>query len=341
MKRILLTSTLILSAAATALPGATLPENLNRISFGPRVGFNIKAEFSNNPTAFTPGALTAPGDAIGGINHEYDDGYVRVDSSGNAGGTTWNWGYVDNTQVVGDTMEFHASQANAAHGPSNSTAEDDPQYGVELIYQRLVAPLGHSGLWGWEAAFSFTDLDIDHSSRGTGANTVITDSYALNGVVPPMAPHNGTFAGPGALLGDTPTRTITSDTMTSRESLTGEIFAFRFGPFAEWDVGERLSVSLGAGLTLAPTMLDYKFSETTENALGGTTNNSGSSSKTRLLYGGYINTMLRYDIDGSWGFFAGAQFQNMSSMKLSSGTREARLDQSATLYGTAGLSFQF
>lgn len=339
MKRIFLSISLVLTATATVAHGAQLPENLNRLSFGPRVGYNIKAEFSNNPASFSSNPATDPGLAVSGVDHEYDDGYVRVDSSGNAGGTTWNWGYEDNTQVVGDTVEFHASQSNAASGASGSTAEDNPQYGGELTYQRFVAPLGDSGLWGWEAAFSFVDLDVDQ--RSSGATTEITDSYALNGVIPPLAPYNGTFAGPGTLLGDSPTRTITSNTLTRQESLSGEIFAFRFGPFAEWAVGEHVSVALSAGLTLAPTMIDYDYSETTYHALGGTSTTTGSSSKTRLLYGGYVSAMLHYDFDESWGVYAGAQFQSLNDLTLSSGTREARLDQGTTLYGSAGVSFRF
>ena len=44
------------------------------------------------------------GAALGGVNHQYQDGYVRVDSSGNAGGLTSNWGYQNGAQVVGDTL---------------------------------------------------------------------------------------------------------------------------------------------------------------------------------------------------------------------------------------------
>jgi hypothetical protein len=238
-------------------------------------------------------------------------------------------------------MEFHAAQANAAYGPTSSEAEDDPQYGGELIYQRLLAPLGESGLWGLEAAFSFIDLDLDKRTNGAGSTTVITDSFALNGVIPPGAGYNGTFAGPGPLLGDTPTRTITSDTLTSKERLSGEVFAFRLGPFAEWEVGDKLKVSLSAGVTLAPTSVDYEFSETTQNALGGTTTTTGSSSTTQLLYGGYVGSMLHYDLDEQWGLHVGAQFQSLNSLELSAGTRTARLDQGVTLYGTAGVSFRF
>ena len=44
----------------------------------------------------------------GGLNRCYDDGFVYVDSSGNAGGVTRYWGYQNVSQVPGnDTIVFH------------------------------------------------------------------------------------------------------------------------------------------------------------------------------------------------------------------------------------------
>ena len=49
-----------------------------------------------------------PGPPISGVNHDYDDGYVRVDVSTNAGGLTWYWGYDNSSQVPGDGyIYFH------------------------------------------------------------------------------------------------------------------------------------------------------------------------------------------------------------------------------------------
>ncbi len=39
-----------------------------------------------------------------GTSHEYENGYVRVDSSGNLSGETWNWGYGDAAQVNGNQI---------------------------------------------------------------------------------------------------------------------------------------------------------------------------------------------------------------------------------------------
>src|SRR5215210_6789659 len=193
MNRILISTSLTLAAAAApaALYGADIPENPNRLSLGPRFGLNFKGVFENRAPAVNPGPATA------GANHTYNDGYVRVDASGNAAGTMWNWGYDNASQVVGDNMQFHAIQSS---GSSRSDREvtDDPQYGLELTYQRIMGALSFapSARWGFEAAFGYTDLDIRDNRSATGPVTVTTDSYPLNGVLPPLQGYRGTFNGP-------------------------------------------------------------------------------------------------------------------------------------------------
>ena len=334
MNRIILYTTLTIAAVTPfAMHGEDSTENLNRFSFGPRFGLNFKADFHNSAPYFN---AVNPGLAAGGLNHTYDDGYVRVDSSGNAGGRTWNWGYQNGSQVVGDAMQFHAIKPR-----SSSSATDDPQYGAELIYQRVIGtmPFLPSVRWGLEAGFSFTDLDLRNNRNGTVP--VTTDTFPLNGVLPPGAGYNGNFTGPGALLGDTPTRTTTSATMTSNQKLSGQLFNIRLGPFAEWNFTHQLSLAASVGLTLAPASVDYDFSETVSLTGGGTYAASGHSSKNELLYGPYVSAMLRYDFNQRWGVYVGAQFQSLTDLEQSIGHRTARLDQGATVYGTAGISYRF
>src|SRR4051794_22859692 len=88
MNRILFGATLSLPAAPFAIQAGDAPEEPNRFSIGARFGMNIKASFKNTPSA--GGSAVNPGPATGGADHTYDDGYVRVDSSGDAGGVTWN-----------------------------------------------------------------------------------------------------------------------------------------------------------------------------------------------------------------------------------------------------------
>jgi hypothetical protein len=344
MNRITLSTTLVLTAATPfALPGADGfgNENPNRFSLGPRIGLNIKAKFHHNAAD----NLTAdPGPATGGVNHNYDDGYVNVDASGNAGGRTWNWGYENASQVAGDTMQFHAIQSDAFSGSASRKA-DDAQYGVELIYQRILGSLSSDSSlnWGLEAGFSYTDLDLRDKRGGTAPVTVTTDTFQLNGVLPPGAGYRGTFDGPGPLLGDTPTRATAADTATlaSSHKLSGQSFGFRLGPFAEFYFTPQMSLAASAGLALAPTCVEYDFSETTTLAGGGMFESSGHASETKWLYGYYLSAMLRYDFSESWGVYLGLQYQSLNDLKLSAGSATARLDQGAAVYGSIGATWRF
>lgn len=307
--------------------------SLNRFSIGPQFSFNHKADFQNSALFFNP---VDPGPAIGGANHTYDDGYVQVDGSGNFGGLTGFWGYDNPSQVVGGGIEFHSVQAG---GPSSS--DDDPQYGFEIVYQRILGDESAEspGIWGFQAGFSYTDLDL--RGRNPGSTPVTIDTYPLNGVLPPLAGYNGTFAGPGALLGDTPVRTLSSASFFGDQKLSGDLFAFRLGPFVEWSLTPQLSLSASAGLTVAPTELDYDFSETATFASGVSFSNSGHSSSTEVLYGPYVDARLRYDYSENWSFYVGAQFQSLGSMRQSVGSRSAEFDPGSTFALSTGLMWRF
>src|SRR5262249_36267270 len=72
------------------------PMTQNRIGLNYRMGLNITVDFRKLGGL----ALSDPGPATGGaVSRNYDNGYNRVDSSTNAGGVTWNWGYEHSQSV--------------------------------------------------------------------------------------------------------------------------------------------------------------------------------------------------------------------------------------------------
>jgi len=343
MNRIALSTTLTLAAFTPfALRGQDLPDNPNpnRFSFGPTFGLNFKADF--NGTAYFNNRN--PGPNAGGVNHYYNDGFVLLDASGDAGGFTANWGYQNASQTaVAGSIQFHSIQSG---GPSSVTG--DPQYGGEFIYQRVVGPLPFlSGDWGLEAGFGFTELDLRENLSGNVP--VTTDTYSLFGLpfTPPPEPNAGLGGSPGVNISgailDTPVRgPNTIATLSGQQKLSGQLFSLRLGPFAEWNFTSKLSLAASVGLTLAPAMVDYDFSETaTLPGAGGIYVASGHSSKTELLYGPYVGAMIRYDLNDHWGVFAGARFQNLTDLNQSTGGSSARLNASATVYATAGISWKF
>ena len=103
----------------SGIEDATEPPNLNHFGLSYRAGFNINASFKN----LSSSPASAPGLPIQGVDHNYDNGYNRVDASGNAGGMTWNWGYTGvgyggAPQVVNRTPRSFANFYPAASGLS-------------------------------------------------------------------------------------------------------------------------------------------------------------------------------------------------------------------------------
>lgn len=323
----------VASAFAQEVDPFAIP-NANRFSLGARIGLNFKANFQT--------ARPSPLPPSGGLNYNYDDGYVRRDASGNANGLTWNWGYNEAAQFVGDAIEYHKIQSPIFPTSINESS-DEPYYGLELVYQRLGGTFMSGGGWGFEGAFSYHDLDIRAQRSGVGSGTLLTDTFALNGVLPPNPPYRGTFNGPGPLIGGTPTRVVTDETASfaTDNHLEGQMFGFRFGPFIEWNFNRRFSVAFSGGLALAPALIDYEFDETVAVDSGRFHRERATSNKTDLLYGNYVGGTVRFQFTEQWGVYAGAQYQTLNDWEHSVGNRTAELDAGSTFYGVAGVTWRF
>jgi hypothetical protein len=336
MKRFFLSTSCAIGATVPLLgQEAEIRGNANRLSLAVRAGLNFTAEFRNQTQSI-------PGLPIAGINHSYDDGFVNVDSSGAGSGGTWNWGYQNASQVSGGSLDFHSEQVSTV--PLHVEQEsDDVQPGLELSYERVIGKFFLGGRWGLEGAISYNSLDIEDSRSASGTVTHILDSYNLNGAVAPTPPYNGSFDGPGPVLSATPVRTATTEpAFTSiRQELSGFAVGIRIGPFFEWAFAKRFAVTLSGGLLLAPTKIDYEFSETLSIAGGPSITTRGDSDATDLLYGNYVAAALRYDFTRQWGVFAGVQYQTLNELEQTVKRRTARLEQDGNVVGVAGVSWRF
>jgi len=311
-------------------------DNANWFSFGPQFGLNINARFNHvgNVNPSSPGPATG-----GGADRTYDDGFVHVDSSGDAGGQTWNWGYQNAKQVQGSTLTLH-SASSAMDGTLNEN--DNSAIGFDLAFGRnLGTVLG--GKWGLQAAFDFSTISIRDNNPLAGTGTLTSDSFSLSGVIPPLAPYSGSFNGPGPLLGDTPTRTAASDTVliTGQRTLDAQVYALRLGPYYEFLFGQRWSGRLGGGLALAMTDTRYSFNETVTFGSGLVVNNTGSSSGAEFRAGGYVEGKLLYAVTPSTSLFAGAQYENLGTFSRNAGNEQAQLDMGSSVSVLFGFQWGF
>ena len=301
----------------------------NHFGLNLRMGFNIRARFSE-PSA--PLALPGPG------NHQYTDGYVDVDSSGNQGGATWDWGYQHASQVQGGNILMHTPSSVNLGGASEHTT-DDPNLGFDFNYVR---DLGHEkwGQWGIKIGFGYTHVQIRDNDTMSANLETTTDAYPLDGVTPPVAPYSGTFAGPGPLLGATPTQTTSlipgGAIITGNHNIDAALYDLRLGPAVNIPLFNRFSVQAGGGLAVGIMNSHFTFSENLPagNAAGGNRRITG-------LPGAYAEVGFAYQLCRSTSLFTGVQYEYLEDFQQNADGRSVKLNLGQTIFYELGLEFQF
>jgi hypothetical protein len=332
---------LLLCAAATALilpPAgrAASPPPRNRLLVGPRMGFNIRADFRPQGSGVNPGPGTG-----GAVNRTYEDGFMGVDRSGNAGNQSWYWGYQNDSQVdpAADALSMHADLGDR---PTFSDVTDNPQVGVEALYQRLLGEFGGAG-WGLETGAAWMPVDIANS-HGFAANwTRLTDAYSLGGILPPAAPYTGSVDGPGPAIGSEPTRNTVAQSVIvhGREHVDSQVFGIRLGPVLDVPMGAPLSLQLSGGLLVTYLHTEFSYREQVQYADGSTGGGGGSTIENDWLVGGYARGQIIVHVSRNVGFYGAAEFQALPEVDYYAGPWKTTLDMGSTVYGSAGVVVQF
>jgi hypothetical protein len=307
---------------------------------GALVGLNINAKFSMNGTFNISGNNPA--------NGIYDDGYVRVDNTGNAGGQTAYWGYDNNSQynLANQTLTMHAntsfSAANSANDDGGPFPGFDMAYGDDLWYWE------HARV-GWEVGFDLLPISITDNQPMSAA--VNQSTYVFNtgwpaGVPIPSAPYQGLpNGGPGEpTISSAPpsvtSQTLQGGTITGTHSLDVMFYALRLGPSFSWDLSKQVGISLAVGPAVGVVSGDYKYDETiTINGIS--VHNSGRFGATDMVFGGYVNATAMYRVEKHGDIYAGVQYMPMTDATFSSAGREGRLNLNGQIYFTVGVNWPF
>lgn len=186
-------------------------------------------------------------------DRRYVDGFVYADEGTVRDGTTWWWGYQSASQVQGDTLSFTAegdyttatSSGREAAWDQGGSSEDG--FGPVL---EVEADWAGPGDWRLGMAFSFSYLGLGSGERDAlfsgrqqslGYSILETDRYALQGVVVPSAPYEGSRDGPGPVIDNLPARSRRDTLVRQREA--------RFESVTEIDFGAQVyNFSLGSTL---------------------------------------------------------------------------------------------
>ncbi|MGB7767938.1 MAG: hypothetical protein WBN22_03690, partial [Verrucomicrobiia bacterium] len=259
---------------------------------GAMVGMNISANFSMNGNFGISGNNPAQG--------IFDNGYVRQDQTGNSGGYTGYWGYNKPSQYNASAQTLTMTAATSFS--ANNSAKDSGVFpGFDMAYGDNLWYWKHARV-GWELGFGLLPIKIsENSSFSTPAVNQLVYTYNVgnsDGVPFPQGPvpYQGGPSGGGYPILDTPssiTNNQESGTVTGKQTLDVMLYTLRLGPTFYWDLGEHVSLSLGAGPAVGLVSGDYKYDEIiTDTATGSVANNSGKIGGTDFIYGGYVNAMV-------------------------------------------------
>lgn len=343
----------------------------NRVRIGYRMGTNVSVGFKDLESISLHRRSTASG-YRSGRSGEYQDGYVRTDSSGNAGGLTWNWGYSNSSQIKGDSLQLSRQSAMGSSSthhwvtvPRQEHSFDaDNFHGVELIYARELVRRDRFS-FGVEAGFSYSRIDTSshRSARFTakgdsvtkkGARTVQVDSYALGGVSPPPG-HQGTFAGPGPLIPAAPASTSfnvhrstsqrsgyeASGELSGRSYFDSDLYMFRLGPWVEYDLTPQVHFGLGAGVLLTIADSSYGYAESLSVHGFGERGYRADGDQVDALFGGYLDSRLVVDLNERLSLYTTAQLNFSEGIEETVGRKEVDVDLGAAFYWGVGVQFRF
>lgn len=304
-----------------------------------RVGVAVNLNAPNDP------AVTSRTD------HNYSDGYNRVDGSGNIGegapglpSRTSNFGFVNDSQVdlvrgtltwrsvsAGDQQYFQRSSLGA-----RATGE---------IFYRIVREVPSRPVFGLEARAGYLDVNYSSSDSLTSTVRVLTDSYQLGGVVPQPAPYFGSATVVAGLqrIGDTPTRSIATKASTTQgqRSLSAKGWLLRLGAVWQPWHSPTMELDLHAGPALLNLTGRLQLNERWVSTGQPSVTATASGERTQWLAGFYAGATGRVLLGKKWHLLAGIDLLSAGSFAVRGGVARAQFDFSKSVLLTAGLGFQF
>ena len=339
---------LLLAATLTALAPRVFaqseydPDWTKNFRIGVLGGFNIKTSFKMNGTFGISGA--APGPAgVGGANHIYNDGYVKVDSTGDKN-LTWNWGINSAAQLQNNQLLMHSTDNFTTSAASEG--KDSTFVGFDMAYGGIFWRQDRLRI-GWELGFGLLPISVSDNSTMSARARQSTYAFNTGGIdlstLVPNLPYRGTSQGPGPEIQNKATLVSTTPetaTLTGTRTLDVVFYAFKLGPTLYWDLNRYTALEIGAGPALGLVSGNLKYNETLLLSTGNTPN-VGQIGATELTYGGYINAMVSFHTVRNGDLYIGAQYMPMGNVKVSGNGRQADLNLSGQIYISAGINWPF
>lgn len=357
-----LLSLLLLAFTAAATPAGEAPPGDSKLALiatipspAPawRIGaaytqlLGLKTRFTNlgkfqNPRQAQP--------ATGGVNHDYDNGFVHRDSSGNVDSQTWNWAYQNSSQYQpsgSGSMDFSLTNSLAT-GKAEENGGAHP--GVELYACHDMGKIGIAALkdrkasWGFRGGIHYSHVNVADNNLVATDLTTTTDRFELGGTIPPSAPYMGSLEGPGPLLGDQPTRSIAvggGGVVSGSRELDVDLMIANMGSYLEVPVTRDFAVTLEAGISLGIGSGSYEFHSSTTVPGLGSEHSSGDESRTCFLPGVYLGIGGTYELTKTWAIQCSGRYAYMKSFEVAANGSNASLSFDSAFVVSLGCIHKF
>lgn len=314
------------------------------LAFTGGVLLNTKVGFHNlgaHATSAQPGAATGSA-----VDRTYDDGFNRVDDTGNLGETTANWGYQRSDQLR------TPGQMVLSHGSADGTASlEDVGSFIEpsgnLEYRGSLGPLGSSD-WGILLGIGYQSVGSQESASFVTDARILEDSFATGSPLPgeiPPAPYSGSASSTGFRLGSAPARTERTSPggrfLTGSWELDAEMLPLTGGLYIETQIAGRLNAVVSAGLMAIFINADLKYRESSTISPLPTVTSAGSEGTNDFVIGGFTQLGLDWALWEKASLVASARWQPAESFNHSAGGRQAEIDFMGAFAVHAGFAFRF
>jgi hypothetical protein len=218
--------------------------------------------------------------------------------------------------------------------------------GFELVYGTDLVGWTRAQL-GAELGVGLLAVGINDTRAAPATVSRTTHRFSTGGIAVPEAPYSGGARGEGPTILDVATALPSATeeaTLTAAQELDSQVWCLRLGPTLRWDVHRRWTIAAGAGLALALVDSDYRYNETLLFGDGSQASNTGASSSTETLLGGYANLLVVFHLSEEakpFEVFGGLQFLTLPDAEIRTAGREAVLRLGGTIAVQGGMSWSF
>lgn len=309
---------------------------------GFQVTLNVQAQLSID--GVVPRRTADPGPVgVAGQNHQYDDGYVRVDATGNAGGVTSFWGYQDASQYDPATGQLVYRSTRGFSARDQVTIDSGPMPGVEIAYGGRIHDWRRVRL-GWEFGYAWVPMELRDSSTLPAQFLREVQVFDVGGISLPTAPYQGGNSGIGPVLPDIAKAQpdeVLSGFLSGSRGLDVDLHSFRLGPNLFWRFGKQWALSGSIGPALGLLSGGYSYNETFRFSDGTTVINNGGQEKLVCVFGGYVSATVLYRVVFDADLYVSSQCMSLGGAQYGGGGRRATLDLGQTVMTSIGISWPF